>query len=238
MIGDLIERAVRRPLPQSSRSQAAAPTRLLGAASPQAARARGSGTPGHVAARDLARDQKKARQCRGVVAFGDEASFWLDGTLHQTWARVGCQPRVDTFGMRKTAHVFGIVTLEERPRFLLPVRARLQRRTFLDVPQGGRPSQSSPQDLPDHRQRPVPQPRRGGQALARERIATASSCSALPPYSPEFNPIEGVWKVTKKLTTHNRFYRTTDERDAALRSTFGTFQARPSLIANHVARFL
>ena len=26
--------------------------------------------------------------------YEDEASFWLDGTLHQTWARVGVQPRV------------------------------------------------------------------------------------------------------------------------------------------------
>jgi transposase len=60
----------------------------------------------------------------------------------------------------------------------------------------------------------------------------------LPPYSPEFNPIEGVWKVTKKRTTHNRFYKTTDERDAALCATFATFQAKPTLIANHVARFL
>ena len=30
----------------------------------------------------------------------------------------------------------------------------------------------------------------------------------LPPYSPEFNPMEPVWKVTRKMTTHNRFYRT------------------------------
>ena len=44
--------------------------------------------------------------------FGDEASFWLDGSLHRTWASVGQQPHVDTFGMRKTAHVFGAVTLE------------------------------------------------------------------------------------------------------------------------------
>lgn len=60
----------------------------------------------------------------------------------------------------------------------------------------------------------------------------------LPPYAPELNPIEGVWKVTEKRTTHNRFYPTTDERDAALRSTFGLFLPRPSLIAGHVARFL
>ena len=50
---------------------------------------------------------KKAAACRGVIMYEDEASFWLDGTLHQTWARVGVQPRVDTFGMRKTAHIFG-----------------------------------------------------------------------------------------------------------------------------------
>lgn len=60
----------------------------------------------------------------------------------------------------------------------------------------------------------------------------------LPPYSPEFNPIEGVWKMTKKRTTHNRFYKTTDERDAALTATFTKFQTKPSLIANQVARFL
>jgi hypothetical protein len=52
------------------------------------------------------------------------------------------------------------------------------------------------------------------------------------------NGIEGVWKVTKKTTTHNRFYRTIHERDAALVSTFETFKAYPELIAGHVARFL
>jgi len=60
----------------------------------------------------------------------------------------------------------------------------------------------------------------------------------LPPYSPELNGIEGVWKATKKRTTHNRFYATTDERDAALVSTFETFKAYPRMIAGHVARFL
>ena len=60
----------------------------------------------------------------------------------------------------------------------------------------------------------------------------------LPPYSPEFNPIEGVWKQTKKRTTHNTFFHTTDERDAALTATFERFRARPSLIAAQVARFV
>ncbi len=55
----------------------------------------------------------------------------------------------------------------------------------------------------------------------------------LPAYSPEFNPTEGVWKVTRKMATHNRFYPTTNERDGALVRTFKTFQRRPDLVAAH-----
>ena len=36
----------------------------------------------------------------------------MDGTLHQTWSRVGVQPRVPTRGERKTAHVFGALSIE------------------------------------------------------------------------------------------------------------------------------
>lgn len=63
--------------------------------------------------------------------FGDEASFWLDGTLHRTWSRVGVQPRVDTFGTRKTAHVFGALSLEAHPRFRLQSRRCSTRSPFM-----------------------------------------------------------------------------------------------------------
>lgn len=59
----------------------------------------------------------------------------------------------------------------------------------------------------------------------------------LPPYSPEFNPIEGVWKVTRKRTTHNQFYPTVDARDAALTATFKDFQAHPETLLPQVQRF-
>jgi transposase len=29
----------------------------------------------------------------------------------------------------------------------------------------------------------------------------------LPPYSPDFNPIEQVWRITRKENTHNVFFR-------------------------------
>ena len=169
--------------------------------------------------------------------FGDEASFWLDGTLHVTWSRVGVQPRVDTFGARKTAHVYGAVSIEPRPYFVYQfatvfnggtflhflkelVRRCPRRKVFLVIDNG-----------------PCHQLEDAGQhwlADHRHRI----ELFRLPSYSPELNGIEGVWKVTKKTTTHNRFYRTVDERDAALISTFETFKAHPNMISGHVARFL
>jgi DDE superfamily endonuclease len=169
--------------------------------------------------------------------FGDEASFWLDGTLHVTWARVGVQPRVDTYGERKTAHVFGAISLELLPRlvyrfadvfsgrtfheFLVALIARFKRRkVFLVIDNG-----------PCHR---LDEPGRAWLAQNAHRI----ELFRLPPYSPELNAIEGVWKVTKKTTTHNRFYKTAAARDLALAATFMNFNACPNLIAGHVARFL
>lgn len=167
--------------------------------------------------------------------FGDEASFWLDGTLHQTWSRVGVQPRVDTFGQRKTAHVFGAVSLGTASwhfrfapvfngrtffEFLVQlVQHHMPQKVFLIIDNG------SCHWLDDE-----------GKAWL-GRNPDKIELVRLPPYSPEYNPTEGVWKVTRKLTTHNRFYHTVEERDAALTKTFRQFQEDPSLIEGHVRRF-
>jgi len=59
----------------------------------------------------------------------------------------------------------------------------------------------------------------------------------LPPYSPEFNPVEGCWKATRRAATHNRYHGTAEERDAALRATFTRFRAQASLVDAHARRF-
>jgi transposase len=33
----------------------------------------------------------------------------------------------------------------------------------------------------------------------------------LPPYGPDLNPIERVWKLLKRLCTHNQYFETLDE---------------------------
>jgi len=58
-----------------------------------------------------------------------------------------------------------------------------------------------------------------------------------PPYSPEFNPMEGLWNTTKKMATHNTFHTTVAARDSALRRTFGRFRREPELISGQVERY-
>ena len=184
-----------------------------------------------------ARDQKKAAACQGVVAFEDEASFWLDGTLHQTWSRKGVQPRVDTYGLRKTGHVFGAITVEEVPQFTYQ---------FSDVFNGHTFHQFLELLVEQHKGRKVFLIIDNGPCHWLDDAGKAwlgqhgdeIELHRLPPYSPEFNPMEGVWKTTKRVTTHNRFFLTTTERDDALRATFSTFRTDPGRIAGQVARYL
>jgi transposase len=42
----------------------------------------------------------------------------------------------------------------------------------------------------------------------------------LPAYSPELNPIERVWKLTRRLATHNRYFPTIEGIIAAVEDVF------------------
>ena len=40
----------------------------------------------------------------------------------------------------------------------------------------------------------------------REKCSQKFEMMFLPPYSPELNPIERVWKLTRRLAVHNRYF--------------------------------
>ncbi|MBI4486360.1 MAG: transposase [Acidobacteria bacterium] len=122
--------------------------------------------------------------------YEDEASFWLDGTLHQTWARVGVQPRVDTFGMRKTAHIFGALSVELRPRFQYQFATVFNAQTFLEflkllVRRTRRKIFLVIDNSPCHT---LDADGQAWLAANRRRV----ELFRLPPYSPEFNPAPAV----------------------------------------------
>jgi transposase len=49
----------------------------------------------------------------------------------------------------------------------------------------------------------------------------------LPSYSPELNPVERVWRITRRQVTHNRYFQSVEELRIALISRFTKWE-RPN----------
>lgn len=54
----------------------------------------------------------------------------------------------------------------------------------------------------------------------REAAAPAFALFYLPPYSPDLNPCERVWKLTRRLCTHNRYFAHLDQLTAHVNAQF------------------
>jgi len=54
----------------------------------------------------------------------------------------------------------------------------------------------------------------------REKHSDRFALDFLPPYSPELNPIERVWKLTRRLRLHNRYFAALDDIITAAEAQF------------------
>lgn len=64
----------------------------------------------------------------------------------------------------------------------------------------------------------------------RERQAHGFALDFLPAYSPELNPIERVWKLTRRRCLHNRYFSKLDEVIIAVETEFGMWAKRNDTI--------
>lgn len=44
-----------------------------------------------------------------------------------------------------------------------------------------------------------------------DKVSDRLELDFLPPYSPDLNPIERVWKLTRRVCVHNRYFATLEE---------------------------
>lgn len=54
----------------------------------------------------------------------------------------------------------------------------------------------------------------------------------LPPYSPDLNPIERLWKLTRRLCVHNRYFPTLDDVTATVELQFNSWSAGSKTVRN------
>jgi len=60
-------------------------------------------------------------------------------------------------------------------------------------------------------------------AAWREKSKEKLALEFMPPYSPELNPIERVWKLTRRKGTHNKYFSSLKEIIEAVEEVFNTW---------------
>jgi transposase len=158
-----------------------------------------------------------AQERKALLLFGDEASFPQWGTLTSTWARRGQQPKVKPAGKRKGYKVFGLIEsftgrlfyqgqegrLNSAASIALLRRVLEQTTQPIILIQDGAKYHTSAETKAFFAQQP-----------ARLHVVQ------LPTYSPDYTPIEKLWKQIKQQDTHLHYFPTfealTDKVEQAL----------------------
>jgi transposase len=177
---------------------------------------------------------RAAKRCKGLILFEDEASFAQWGSLSYTWARRGHQPEVPTSGKRKGYKVFGAIASfsgrlfyqgiegrfnsESYQGFLPMIMAQTSEHLFL-IHDGARyhTSASTKAFLAAHSDRITEHP--------------------LPSYSPDYNPIEYLWKKTKQRATHNKYFKEFVELTVSVEKALAYFAMHPETVFGLFGRY-
>jgi transposase len=177
---------------------------------------------------------RAAKRCKGLILFEDEASFAQWGSLSYTWARRGHQPEVPTSGKRKGYKVFGAIEYFSGRLFSHGIEGRFNSETYQAFLQrimeqtteplflihdGARyhTSASTPAFLATHRERITEHP--------------------LPSYSPDYNPIEYLWKKTKQRATHNKYFQEFLALTGAVDKALAYFAMHPDTVLGLFGRY-
>lgn len=181
----------------------------------------------------------EARRRDALLLFGDEASFAQWGSLGYTWARRGQPPQIKTCGKRKGYKVLGMVdyftgrlfyqgqterfTAARYCAFLASILAATEQ-PLLVIQDGAR------------------------YHTAKETLGFVAEHGArlsvfqLPSYSPDYNPIEHLWRNVKREKTHNHYFPTFDTLTEAVERGLSYFQqhaqAVKQLMGTHLEQAL
>lgn len=177
---------------------------------------------------------KLAQEKAALILFGDECSFAQWGSLSYTWARRGQQPTVKTSGKRRAYKIFGFIDYfsgdffykshtgkfnsESYQVFLLEVLAKTDKHLIIIQDGASYHTSKALQDF---------------FAAHTDRLTVYQ----LPSYSPDFNPIEYLWRNVKKEATHLRYFPKFENLTAKVDEKLQHFAALPSAIKGLLGKY-
>jgi transposase len=149
-----------------------------------------------------------ARKKDAHIFFGDESSFPQWGSLSYTWAPIGHQPVVKTCGSRKGYKVFGLIEYFTGKFLAKGYEGQLNSGCYqeflLEVMKKTRKHIILIQDSVSYH---VSEEMQVFFYEHKDRITIRQ----LPVYSPDYNPIEKLWKKVKQKGIHLSYFPTFDD---------------------------
>jgi transposase len=178
---------------------------------------------------------QQARTTGALLLFGDEASFAQWGSLGYTWAPRGQQPLVKTCGRRTAYKVFGLIDYWSGRFFSRGQTARFTAETYCAFLAEVLGKTTAPliviQDGAKYHTA----------ARTQEFIAAHAdrlTVYQLPGYSPDYNPIEPLWRNIKRRSTHCRYFPTFAALCAAVDEGLAHFAEQPAAVKRLMGPYL
>jgi len=163
---------------------------------------------------------KLSKDKKSYIFFEDEASFAQWGSLSYTWAPKGKQPVVKTSGKRKNYKVFGMIDYWTGRFIYKAAEGRLNSETYIEylkeVLKKTRKHIILIHDgAPYHRSKAVKE-------FLGKHVARVTAYR-MPSYSPEYNPIEKLWKKIKEKGIHMKYFPSFDDLKGVADNMLGIF---------------
>jgi hypothetical protein len=175
----------------------------------------------------------KARKSKSYLLFEDESSFTLWGSLSYTWSRKGVQPVLKTAGKRKSYKMFGLIDYFSGKFFYQGTEGKLNSDSYIDFLKHVKSKTRKPLTIVHdcagyHTSSEVT-----------DFIDTEPRITAfrLPAFSPDFNPIEKLWKKVKAIATHMVYCADFDDLVIRVESAMDYFSKNPEEILKNFGKF-
>jgi transposase len=172
----------------------------------------------------------QAAQRQGAkILFGDEASFPQWGSLSYTWSKRGQQPIVKTSGKRKGYKVFGLIEYFSGRFYYQATQDRFASDSYQTFLRSVLRQTRGPLYLiQDGARYHTSQATRDFFAAQAARLTVYQ----LPSYSPDYNPIEYLWRKIKREATHNKYFAAFEQLVHSVDQTLAAFTQRTSDVLN------
>jgi transposase len=170
---------------------------------------------------------RAAKRRHGLILFEDEASFAQWGSLSYTWARRGRQPEVPTSGKRKGYKVCGAIEYFSGQLFYQGIEGRFNSESYQGF------LQMIMEQTTQHLFLIHDGARYHTSAATQAFLAVHSdrlTAHPLPSYSPDYNPIEYLWKKTKQRATHNKYFKEFAALTVSVDKALAYFATHPEMV--------